>query len=1029
MQTENVVLSRALADRSHGQPNIELQARYERKGLLPDEEDKRAGYDMMVAKAITRVLLTEQANVRPQGNLNRFESYEPLPERWQDWWQRPDLNWRDRAWGMLDAAFLRTNRALGDRYVDMRRLQAAVELTGRQVNEGVNMALSATLFEGKTEKRLKDYWIKLWKPALDFAYSQGLTREDLHRYLYARHAPERNAHIAEINPQMPDGGSGMTNAEAQEIMDAFAADGKREVLEQVAQRIDSIVRKIRSMMVDDQLEHEETIAQWEQAYQHYVPLRGFESGDEDMAQELSVSRPGRGFDVRGPETKQALGRSSKADDILTNLFLMGERTIIRGEQNRVGRTAMRFMQSNPHPALYDVSRSERVLTDGRVETTTENDIDLLAGERPITVRRVNRETGLVETVTRVASHFANDSFAVKVGGHTYYIRIKHPGLLTALKNVGVQRLPWLIQAHSWLTRQFSAFRTARNPDFFIPNLFRDVQDAAYTLGAEQRSSLVKNFAGNIATLRTYIAAFMGELMESNGKLGDIARSKFADKRGAQLYDDWKKHGGQIAFMGINDLDTARREIEAAFHETEESYATTVAKAPFRLARSILKAIEFFNGAIEAGTRLAVYDAGVKAGMTKAKAAELSKESTTNFNRKGLYSPFINAFYAFFNARVQGAIKNIRLLRNSKMARRAAIGLVLAGFTTTLWNLAVSPDDEDKKPEYMRRKYWERERYFIFYIPGSKDPVRIPMGYGLQLFWMLGENLAMASQGKITPAQAAANYLSTIVGAFSPLQAEGSAMDPGTWLRLIMPTMEMPLLELGTNEDWRRKPIHPKYGKKGEPHSEQYFTTTSPYAIDVAQFLNKVSGGNAFKPGKVDLYPGDLQYVWNFATGGLGQTTNRTSTMLQNWMNGVPTPPNQVPILRNFVGANVEQSAAESYYEDRDEVQQGMAQVRKAMKAPAASDDAASTIEEGSNRFGVHQGRRKGTVGSDAETIFRDADKQIKGLRALEGAARADKTMDAKTRSDTIADLRNQMRQVQEEARKAYRELKKREPTF
>ncbi|CUU18028.1 hypothetical protein BjapCC829_26385 [Bradyrhizobium barranii] len=108
---------------------------------------------------------------------------------------------------------------------------------------------------------------------------------------------------------------------------------------------------------------------------------------------------------------------------------------------------------------------------------------------------------------------------------------------------------------------------------------------------------------------------------------------------------------------------------------------------------------------------------------------------------------------------------------------------------------------------------------------------------------------------------------------------------------------------------------------------------------------------------------------------------------------------------------------------------GMGQVRKATKAPAASDDAAATIEDGVNRYGVHQGKRKGTVGSDAETIFRNADKQIKGLRALEQAARQDKTQDAKSRSEIIADLRKQMREVQEAARKAYRDLKNREPTF
>lgn len=53
-----VVLKRAMADRSFGQGNIELRQVYERKGLLPEEEDRRAGWDLMVAKAITRVLLS-----------------------------------------------------------------------------------------------------------------------------------------------------------------------------------------------------------------------------------------------------------------------------------------------------------------------------------------------------------------------------------------------------------------------------------------------------------------------------------------------------------------------------------------------------------------------------------------------------------------------------------------------------------------------------------------------------------------------------------------------------------------------------------------------------------------------------------------------------------------------------------------------------------------------------------------------------------------------------------------------------------
>ncbi len=321
----------------------------------------------------------------------------------------------------------------------------------------------------------------------------------------------------------------------------------------------------------------------------------------------------------------------------------------------------------------------------------------------------------------------------------------------------------------------------------------------------------------------------------------------------------------------------------------------------------------------------------------------------------------------------------------------------------MWNLAAAPDDEDKKNKYAKRKYWERERYFILYMPGSSEPFRMPMGFGLQLFWMLGENLAMLSQGKISPAEAAVNYLSTIVGAFSPFSAEGSPMDPGTWLRMMIPSIEMPLLELSTNENWRRKPIHPKFGAKGQPHSDQYFTTTSPLAIDMAQFLNRVSGGDAFRPGKIDLYPGDLQYVWEFATGGLGQTVNRTDAMVRNWANGVETPTNQIPILRHFVGQDTKQSTGEAYYEDREAVQKGMSQVRKAMKSDAngpKADDAFATIEDGKKKFGAKDGKRKGTVTSDA-----------------------DPTMSRKEKSDLVTIIRENMRQVQEETRQAYRKMR------
>ncbi|MCK4705882.1 MAG: hypothetical protein KAT90_10395, partial [Gammaproteobacteria bacterium] len=73
------------------------------------------------------------------------------------------------------------------------------------------------------------------KPLLKQMDSDGITIEELDKYLIAKHAAERNAYIASINPDMQDGGSGITNAEAAEIIDSFA--DKADTMEEAAKRV------------------------------------------------------------------------------------------------------------------------------------------------------------------------------------------------------------------------------------------------------------------------------------------------------------------------------------------------------------------------------------------------------------------------------------------------------------------------------------------------------------------------------------------------------------------------------------------------------------------------------------------------------------------------------------------------------------------------------------------------------------------------------------------------------------------------
>jgi hypothetical protein len=60
------------------------------------------------------------------------------------------------------------------------------------------------------------------------------------------------------------------------------------------------------------------------------------------------------------------------------------------------------------------------------------------------------------------------------------------------------------------------------------------------------------------------------------------------------------------------------------------------------------------------------------------------------------------------------------------------------------------------------------------------------------------------------------------------------------------------------------------------------------------------------------------------------------------------------------------------------------------------------------------------VPSDAKAIFRAGDNELKDLRRQEQETRNDPTMDRKAHNDHIAILRENTRQVQEDARKVYR---------
>jgi hypothetical protein len=710
---------------------------------------------------------------------------------------------------------------------------------------------------------------------------------------------------------------------------------------------------------------------------------------------------------------RALGRFDRADDILTNIIDQTQRTVIRAEKNKVAKTFLRFAQANPSP-YYKIGLAEK-----------KRRID------PITQQVEEYWSNLPANMDRV--------FGAKVGGKTYYIEILHEGLLEGLKNLGDAKMIPLFQLMARLTREYSRFQTGKNPEFFFTNLLKDIQDAGFTINAEQRAGLLKRYAANLANGKALFAAVLGVSRDGKTSNRHPGMNTYIN-----WYNEWREAGGKISHYALHDLETLRRNLGKELNRRMESTTKAVLMAPLRALNPIngdlVKLLEAMSEVTESTTRLAVYISAREVGMSKAQAAQLSRNASVDFQKGGKYGSILGALYAFSKANIGGNVRLLRTLRKSKIARRAALGIVVAGMLMTFWNMAVSPEDKDKKKAYEKRKYWERERNIIIYWPGKQTPLaqvpvdlrfdipftngafKIPLGYGLNVFWMMGEQIAMRMLGKVDTAEALGNVVGTTASAFNPTGSQGSFFDLDTWTKAISPTILRWMPELALNSDFAGRKIHPDEmpWTKGIPHSSQHKAFTHPAAVGAAEMLNSATGGNKFEPGKVDLYPDDLEYGWNFVVGGLGRFISNTSGTVQDAIDGVPRPVERIPFIRRFIASdNSPAVQSDAYYKRRTEEANKAQRLRAAVKARTEGTDDGSAdgvIERLAGETGAKPGRNNRGLNIQTETIFRGGDKSLKALRSEADTIRRDKTMSRADKKTQIEALNAQMRDIMDETR-------------
>ena len=898
-------------------------------------------------------------------------------------------------------------RKIQDKFLPVKRLQQSIEeQTQNKIHEDADPYLAEELFYGKTEEDLRQIDLTLVEPLMEDLKKSGLSVKELDDYLMAKHAPERNRYIASINEEFPDGGSGLSTSEAQAHLAEVAKDpDKLAALERNAKRIREMVDYTRDLMVEGGMVSEMEAASWQDNYDNYVPLKGF--AEDENTESGSRVPTGKGYAIGGKENIRALGRHSRAASPTVQVIADMTAKNIRFRKNEVGQSFLSLAEQYPDPNFWQI----------------------FTEENPDKKSTFNSRSNSVEMMpVRMAGNDAY--FPVKREGTQYYIKIQDQRLLDALHKVGPQTQNTLTQIANAATRWLSFVNTAGSPQFLVTNFTRDIQAAAMNIQAEQTKfggriegeALAKNAVANV---RKAIWAIGGY------ELKNRIHAK-PDNEYQAYYDEMLQVGGKTGFFDSPDLDKLAADINA-----RASDATTT-QTMLKIGRKVVDFVTDINTAVENGIRLSTYVEARKAGLSAKKSASLVKNLTVNFNRKGEYGQFINSFYMFFNAAVQGLAQfgatlspiaasssgELRLKRNQKgkvdinLAQKIAGGMIIASYGLAAFNrFILGGEDDDGIAYYDKIPQSIRERNLIVMNPnyqegsGNHQYVKVPLPYGFNFFWNLGDSFeAMANGSERRKKDLFGGIIGSFMTAFSPLSMHSVKENAGiveAGLLTASPSIIVPAAEIAFNTNFFGSDIYrenfPAGAQRTDAHN-YYNSTKTPYKM-IAQFMNDaVGGGSEYREGDIgfmfntttgistDFSPDALEHVFEYALGGIYRDLSQAFDLAERVTTDKKVDYTRIPFASRIVGRdNTDYADIDEYYRIRQLV----------LNAKKDYDEAEGKIERDAAQQ-KHQDLHK------LLPKVRRVDRKLSALRDDRADAQDDEDLTPSAREAKIEEIRIEM---------------------
>lgn len=339
--------------------------------------------------------------------------------------------------------------------------------------------------------------------------------------------------------------------------------------------------------------------------------------------------------------------------------------------------------------------------------------------------------------------------------------------------------------------------TEYNPSFMARNIIKDVQDVL--INSQHAAKTYANFPKAIKEMTT------------NG----------------EWYKEYLKNGGER-----NSYFDSR---ENTFVEDKSTFVKTVGMP--------LNAISKANNFIERLPRLAEYIASREDGRSIEVSMLDSARVTTNFAAGGDLTKFLNRNGAtFLNASVQGAMQQVRNIREAKMNglkgwTQLATKYAIAGLPVILLNGLLWDDDED----YEELSDYVKQNYYVVAKYGDGKFVRIPKGRTLAVI----QNALEQTMNGLTG--------NDEVDLESFLQLAITNLAPNNPLEN---NILAPIIQVANNETWYGDDLVPTR-LQDLPQEEQFDESTD----SISRWLGE----------KLHYSPYKINYLLNQYSGGIGDS--------------------------------------------------------------------------------------------------------------------------------------------------------------